>query len=65
MHNNTMPVWARHGEVQRLTGAPEKWLAKFAKEHPKAVRKFGHGNANGTLIFKVSAVLAEIEKGVR
>ena len=58
------PVWARHAEVKRLTGCPEKWLADFAKKHPENVRKFGNGNSNGTLIFNVAAVLKAIDKGV-
>lgn len=55
------PIWARHGEIRRLTGVPEKWLTQFAKDNPKAVRKFGNGNTNGTLIFNVKAVLAAID----
>ena len=56
-----LPRWARHGELRRITGVPEKWLAQFAKEHPEHVRKFGNENSNGTLIFNVKAVLSAIE----
>lgn len=56
-----LPVWARKTVVQKLTGAPQKFLAAFAKEHPESVRRYGGGGRNGTRIFNVAAVLAAID----
>jgi len=59
---STLPVWARHDEVKRLTGVPDKWLTAFGKSHPQSVRKFGNGNSNGTLVFNVADVLNAISE---
>lgn len=57
-----LPVWARKETVKQLTGCPDKWLYGFAATHGGDVRKFGGGGKNGTLIFRVSAVLVAIEE---
>ena len=56
-----LPVWARKSTVQQLTGCPDKWLYAFAAKHGEDIRKFGNGGKNGTLIFRLSAVLEAIE----
>ena len=58
----TLPVWARKEIIKQLTGCPDKWIYSFAATHPSDIRKFGNGSKNGTLIFRVSAVLAAIEE---
>lgn len=57
-----LPVWARKETVQQLTGCTDKWLYGFAAKHGDDIRKFGGGGKNGTLIFRVSAVLTAIEE---
>ena len=56
-----LPVWARKSTVQDLTGTPDKFLYQFAANNPADVRKFGSGGKNGTLIFRVAAVLDAVE----
>jgi len=60
---NPMPVWARHFEVCRLTGVPERWLYNWGREHPEHTRKFGTGKStNGALVYRVSAILKAVEE---
>ena len=58
-----LPVWARKATVKQLTGCPDKWIYGFAAKHKGDIRRFGSGGKNGTLIFRLSAVLAAIEDG--
>ena len=58
-----LPVWARKTQLPALTGVPDKFAYQFAVDHPNDVRKFGGGGRNGTLVFRVAAVLAAIENG--
>lgn len=62
MKSSPLPVWARLKAIKEITGAPENWLYAFAASNPKAVRKFGNGGTNGTLVFNVSKVCEAIEK---
>lgn len=57
-----LPVWARHDKMQDLSGVPDNFLRDFAVKNPDAVRKFGGGSRNGTLIYNVSAVLSAIDQ---
>lgn len=58
-----MMAWARAADVrEKIANVPLQWLYGFANAHPADVRKFGVYR-NGTLLYRVDAVLAAIEQG--
>lgn len=63
-----MPVmirkeWASAAAIRsEIADVPGNWLKGFAIKHPKDCRKFA-STRNGSMLFRVSAVLAAIETG--
>lgn len=58
-----MKIWASKDAIQEeIADVPENWLKGFALEHPLDIRKFA-AKRNGTLLYRVAAVVAAIEDG--
>lgn len=58
-----MKIWASKDAIQEeIADVPENWLKGFAFSHPLDIRKFA-AKRNGTLLYRVSAVVAAIEDG--
>lgn len=56
-------VWASMRAIRaRVADVPERWLVRFAASHPFDIRKFAAAR-NGTLLYRVAAVLEAIETG--
>ena len=57
-----MKTWATVAAIRdEIADVPHGWLDGFVFAHPEDVRKFaGH---NGKLLYRVSAVLAAIDRG--
>ena len=55
--------WASKDAIMsEVADVPENWLRAFAIRHPKDCRKFA-ATRNGSLLYRVEAVLAAIENG--
>lgn len=58
-----MKIWASKDAIQEeIADVPENWLKGFALKHPLDIRKFA-AKRNGTLLYRVAAVVAAIEDG--
>ena len=58
-----MKVWASSRAIRsEVADVPENWLKGFAVRHPKECRKFAT-TRNGSMLYRVSAVLEAIESG--
>lgn len=58
-----MKIWASKDAIQEeIADVPENWLKGFALSHPLDIRKFA-AKRNGTLLYRVAAVVAAIEDG--
>lgn len=58
-----MKIWASKDAIQEeIADVPENWLKGFALKHPLDIRKFA-AKRNGTLLYRVAAVIAAIEDG--
>ena len=55
--------WASKDAIMsEVADVPENWLRAFAIRHPKDCRKFA-ATRNGSMLYRVEAVLAAIENG--
>lgn len=55
--------WASKDAIRtEVADVPENWLRGFALRHPKDCRKFA-ATRNGSMMYRVSAVLEAIENG--
>lgn len=55
--------WASKDAIMsEVADVPENWLRGFAIRHPKDCRKFA-ATRNGSMLYRVEAVLAAIECG--
>ena len=55
--------WAsKDAIISEVADVPENWLRAFAIRHPKDCRKFA-ATRNGSMLYRVEAVLAAIENG--
>lgn len=55
--------WASKDAIMsEVADVPENWLRAFAIRHPKDCRKFA-ATRNGSMLYRVEAVLAAIEIG--
>lgn len=55
--------WASKDAIMsEVADVPENWLRAFAIRHPKDCRKFA-ASRNGSMLYRVEAVLAAIENG--
>lgn len=55
--------WASKDAIMsEVADVPEPWLRGFAIRHPKDCRKFA-ATRNGSMLYRVEAVLAAIENG--
>ena len=55
--------WASKDAIMsEVADVPENWLRAFAIRHPKDCRKFA-STRNGSMLYRVEAVLAAIEIG--
>lgn len=55
--------WASKDAIMsEVADVPENWLRAFAIRHPKDCRKFA-ASRNGSMLYRVEAVLAAIEIG--
>ena len=58
-----MKIWASKDAIRvEIADVPENWLKGFALKHPLDIRKFA-AKRNGTLLYRVAAVVAAIEDG--
>lgn len=58
-----MKIWASKDAIRvEIADVPENWLKGFALKHPLDIRKFA-AKRNGTLLYRVAAVVAAIEGG--
>lgn len=58
-----MKIWASKDAIRvEIADVPENWLKGFALAHPLDIRKFA-AKRNGTLLYRVAAVVAAIEGG--
>lgn len=58
-----MKIWASKDAIrEEIADVPENWLKGFALSHPLDIRKFA-AKRNGTLLYRVAAVVAAIEDG--
>ena len=58
-----MKVWASKNSIRaEIADVPEGWLDRFAVEQPGDIRKFA-ATRNGSMLYRVEAVLAAIENG--
>lgn len=59
----TRKEWAsRDAILSEIADVPENWLRAFAVRHPMDCRKFA-ATRNGSMMYRVDAVLAAIEAG--
>lgn len=59
----TRKEWAsREAIMSEVADVPENWLRAFAVRHPLDCRKFAT-TRNGSMMYRVDAVLAAIESG--
>lgn len=55
--------WASKDAIMsEVADVPENWLRAFAIRHPNDCRKFA-ATRNGSMLYRVEAVLAAIENG--
>lgn len=55
--------WASANAIrEEIADVPQNWLRGFAIAHPKDCRKFAT-TRNGSMLYRVSAVLDAIERG--
>lgn len=55
--------WASKDAIMsEVADVPENWLRGFAVRHPRDCRKFA-ATRNGSMLYRVEAVLAAIESG--
>lgn len=55
--------WAsKDALIEEVADVPENWLRRFAVAHPLDCRKFS-ASRNGSMMYRVSAVLEAIESG--
>ena len=63
MQMMTRKDWAsRDAILQEVADVPENWLRAFAVNHPQDCRKFA-AKRNGSMMYRVDAVLKAIEDG--
>lgn len=59
----TQKIWASKDAIrEEVADVPENWLRGFAVRHPLDCRKFA-STRNGSMLYRVDAVLAAIEAG--
>jgi hypothetical protein len=59
----TQKIWASKDAIrEEVADVPENWLRGFAIKHPLDCRKFAAAR-NGSMLYRVDAVLAAIEAG--
>lgn len=63
MQMMTRKEWASKDAImQEVADVPENWLRAFAVKHPQDCRKFAV-TRNGSMMYRVDAVLKAIEDG--